>query len=224
MQPVVPSLAMAVTIDPKPRIRLPLGDSPEPKFTRSRSWLPLAIMAWVGAVVVAHGMIYGWLPGYTNSARVPSAYDSTVTAPVEKIGAAVSSGVESTESVAPAALPSAAPRDPEQLPDCETAVRDKAAEGDIDESLPLDLSRSPFGALLESRNWAKACRTSHPRRIHLCVAVRDGELLGATVTTDPADSSVAKCVIRAIARLSLVPDSTLRKVHLTIDLPSDRSR
>jgi len=224
MQPVVASLAMAVTIDPKPRIRLPLGDSPEPKFARSRSWLPLAIMAWIVAVAVAHGMIYGWLPGYRNSARVPSAHDSTVVAPVAQIGATVSSGVETTESVAPTALPSADPKDPEQLPDCETAVRDKAAEGDIDESLPLDLSRSPFGALLESRNWAKACRTSHPRRIHLCVAVRDGELLGATVTTDPADQSVAKCVVRAIARLSLVPDSTLRKVHLTIDLPSDRSR
>ncbi len=217
---------MPVTFNPKPRIRLPSGDIPEPKMARSRSWLPVAIVAWVVAVVIAHGMIHGWLPGLDDGSREPKgSRDSTAAPAALGTGAASASLSESVEAAPPSALPSAAPRDPDQLPDCEMAVRNsQVSESEVDESLPLDLSRSPFGVLLDSGPWAKPCRTSHAMRVHLCVTVKDGELLGLSVTSDSSDSSVSKCIAHAIARLALTPEATLRKVHLTIDLPPDNRR
>lgn len=214
---------LAVTFAPKPRLRLPSGDIAEPKVVHSRSWLPFAIAAWAATVVIGHGLLYGWLPGLKAVSPLPpnSAAQEPSTFAALTVSAPTSSSVY--ESAPPLPLVSTAPNvEPEHLPGCDEATRDSSNEDGEFAALPLDLSRSPFGALLDSRSWSRRCRGPHPVRVHLCVAVKDGRLLGATVRSDPDDKSTSRCILRAVSRLAFEPDGALRKVHVTIDLPSER--
>ena len=213
---------VAVIFDPKPRLRLPSGDIPEPKVVHSRSWLPFGIAVWLATVVVGHGLLYGWLSS-SNATPSPSATSEAPSLMTPSLSEPQSlAPLANTRALAP--LPSAAPIDPEHLPGCEEAARDALTEPGETEALPVDLSRSPFGALLDTRAWTKHCRSAHAVRVHLCVAVKDGQLLGATARTEPDDTSTSRCMIHALSRLGFEPDGTLRKVHVTIDLPSDRGR
>jgi hypothetical protein len=112
--------------------------------------------------------------------------------------------------------------DPERLPACEKVADPDSNADEQVEPLPVDLSRSAFGALLDTRGWTRPCKMARPIRVHLCVAVKAGRLLGATATTEPSDASTSRCIIRAVSRLPFEPDSALRKVNLTIDLAPDR--
>lgn len=218
---------MAVIIEPKRRLRLPSGDLPEPKVVHSRSWLPFAVVAWLATVFVGHGILYGWLPllkGRPASTSLPEA--PTVTT--------IASGAITTPSVLPPDVSMAAPQptqpveplviEPEQLPACDKIADPESNPDEQVEPLAIDLSRTPFGALLDTRYWTKPCRAVHPIRVHLCVAVKAGRLLAATATTDPSDTSTSRCIIRAASKLPLEPEASLRKVHLTIDLPADNGR
>jgi hypothetical protein len=217
---------MAVTFEPKPRLRLPSGELPEPKVVHPRSWLPFAIVAWVVTVIVGHGMLYGWLPGLKASSDESGAggrqlpeMSKTIAvepSPAKRIGSPTPTPFGSIETPRP---------DLDKLPDCEQAVRDATKDGEeLADSLPTALSRSPFGALLDSRAWSKPCRSGHSTRVHLCVAVRGGQLLGATASTEPNDSSASRCIIRAVSRINFEPETALRKMEVTLDLPSDRGR
>lgn len=217
---------MAVTIEPKRRLRLPSGDVPEPKVVHSRSWLPLAVLVWIAAVVVGHGILYGWLPRLGSRS---SASSLARPEPPMDTGAVPTVGISAIEASAPATVPQ--PRaieplavDPERLPTCDRVADAESNANEAIEPLPVDLSRSPFGALLDTRYWTKPCRGAHPIRVHLCVAVKAGQLLGASATTEPNDASTSRCIIRAASKLPLEPEASLRKVHLTIDLPPDNRR
>jgi hypothetical protein len=221
---------MAVTFEPKRRLRLPSGDLPEPKAVHSRSWLPYALVVWLLVVAAGHGVLYGWLPRLIGTAPpltsappnspMPAAGDfAQPIAPLQDLAPTVASttATSPTRAIQPTSV------DPDKLPACE-AVAEAQSSGEYVDPLPVDLARSPFGSLLDTRLWTKPCRGAHPVRVHLCVVVKAGELLGATAATDPSDASTERCIIRAASRLKLESNSALRKVHLTIDLPSERSR
>ncbi len=222
---------MAVTFEPKRRLRLPSGDLPEPKAVHSRSWLPYALVVWLLVVVAGHGILYGWLPLFTRAAspstsatpNSPIALPDDSAPPVIPVQA-VEPTVASATVRSPAHAIQPTSIDPDNLPSCEAVANVEPSAAEYGDPLPVDLSRSPFGALLDNRVWTKPCRAAHPIRVHLCVAVKAGELLGATATTDPDDASTERCIIRAASKLILEPNSVLRKVHITIDLPSDRAR
>lgn len=222
---------MAITFEPKRRLRLPSGDLPEPKAVHLRGWLPYSLVVWLLVVVAGHGILYGWLPSpiRTASPITMAPPNSPIPAPVDSASnisppQALAPTVASTTTTSPARAIQPTSVDPDDLPACEAVVEAQAGAPEYVDPLPVDLSRSPFGALLDTRNWTKPCRGAHPIRIHLCVAVRSGELLGATAITDPDDPSTARCIIHAAAKLALEPDAALRKVHITIDLPSERIR
>lgn len=217
---------MAVTVEPKRRLRLPSGDIPEPRVVHSRSWLPLAVVAWIAAVVAGHGILYGWLPRLSGGSSAPPI--ARPEPPID-VAALPAAGISSLEASAPTPVPqprAVAPSaiDPERLPPCDQLGEADSNANEPIEPLPVDLSRSPFGALLDTRYWTKPCRGAHPIRVHLCVAVKAGRLLGASATTEPNDALTSRCIIRAASKLPLEPDASLRKVHLTIDLPPDNRR
>lgn len=222
---------MAVTIDPKPRLRLPSGEFPEPKLARAHSWLPYAIVAWLLAVIVGHGIVYGWLPMFAVKSSTPPAS-------VRELPRSVSIGVQASVNSQHQSVPVTAPiaaapparavqpieADPNTLPACEAVTDPERTEADLIDPLPVDLSRSPFGSLLDTRNWTRPCRGPHAVRVHLCVAVKAGQLLGATATTVPRDPSTEHCIIRAASLVPLEPDAILRKVRINVDVPPDNAR
>jgi hypothetical protein len=222
---------MAVTFEPKRRLRLPSGDLPEPKVVHSRSWLPYALVVWLLVVAAGHGILYGWLPLPVRTAStitvappdspIPLPGDST---PPMRPNQALAPIVTSPTVTSPARAIQPTAVDPDNLPACEAVADTEATTPENVEPLPVDLSRSPFGALLDIRSWTNPCRSAHSIRVHLCVAVKAGQLLGATADTDPDDPSTARCIIHAAAKLALEPDAALRKVHITIDLPPEHTR
>ncbi len=218
---------MAVTFEPKRRLRLPPGDLPEPKVAQSRSWLPFAVVVWVVSVAVGHGILYGWLPWFRarsgaapTSDTAPARLRALNSAPTPPAAAPVDNinepAVSQNQDVTPLVT------DADRLPACERVADPDSKTDEQVEPLPVDLSRSAFGAVLDSRAWTKPCRMAHYVRVHLCIAVKAGRLLGATATTEPSDASTSRCIIRAVSRLPFEPDSALRKVHVTIDLAPDR--
>ena len=216
---------MAVTFEPKRRLRLPSGDVPEPKVVHSRSWLPFAIFVWVAAVVIGHGMLYGWLPFPLSATKSTSTSEPALAASMITVThLAPEVPAVKSRTMAPAPVIETPSVDPGSLPACDKVADPGSNPDENVEPLPVDLSRSPFGALLDTRTWTKPCRAAHPIRVHLCIAVKAGQLLGATATTDPSDDSTSRCIIRAASRVAMEPDAALRKVHLTVDLPPDHGR
>lgn len=221
---------MAVILDPKPRVRLPSGDFPEPKMVRSRSWLPYYVSLWVGAVIIGHGVLNGWLPiGHRDAeptavaAEDPtSSYKAGLVARSEQEVATVRPVTRTAPNIAPVEKPAV---DLDKLPSCEALSdedQERADPGSL--LLPVDLSRTLLGSLLDFPRWTTPCRGRKPLRVHLCLAVRNGTILGATARADPRDSSLERCIIRAASLVALEPEDALRKVQLDVDIPAERFR
>ena len=220
---------MAVILNTKPRVRLPSGELPEGKTARSRSWLPYSIALWIVAVVVGHGILYEWLPFLVHhtgaTADVVVAGTST---PEMKFVAPVQRRPEPAALAIPAASTTPLERsravDPSKLPSCESVRVESQEPTEPGSVLPVDLSRTPLGNLLDYRSWTKRCRGPKATRVHLCLAVKNGNVLGATARGEPSDAAVERCIIHAALLVSLEPEDFLRKVQLDIDVPADRAR
>jgi hypothetical protein len=222
---------MAVTFAPKPRLRLPSGDFPEPKIVCSKSWLPYAIVVWLVVVVASHGILYGWLPLTNQSTSIattlpahPPVLDSVGDGPpaTSRIGVTTSGGSVATISPARAIRPTSV--DPNLLPSCEAVVDPDANPTESIEPLPVNLSRSPIGSLLDTHAWTKPCRGPGHIRVNLCVAIKAGQLVGASVTTEPRVASTERCIVRAVASVPYEPEVALRKAHIMFELLSDRGK
>jgi hypothetical protein len=220
---------MAVILDPKPRVRLPSGDFPEPKIVRSRSWLPYYAALWVGAVIIGHGVLNGWLPsGHRDPEPVAvategqdSSYKAGSVARREPETAMVQPVTQRASKIVPAERPAV---DLDKLPGCEALSVEDQERADPGSLVPVDLSRTLFGSLLDSPRWTKPCRGRRALRVHLCLAVRNGTILGATARAEPRDSSLERCIIRAASLVALEPEDTLRKVQLDVDVLAERFR
>ena len=219
---------MAAILDTKPRIRLPDRGPAEIKARHTRSWLPYAVVMWVGASVIAHGIHYEWLPVFAKSSRTSALQHEgteviTLVQPSSQpvANATVSSMPRNSTLDVPVARPQ--PMDPTSLPTCES-VNDSAEPTESGDLLPVNLARTPVGSLLNSPNFTAPCRGVKSSRVHLCLAIKNGNVLGATVRAEPHDTAVEQCVIRAALRVPLEPEYVLRKVQLDIDVPSDRKR
>jgi hypothetical protein len=221
---------MAVILDPKPRVRLPAGDFPEPKIVRSRSWLPYYAALWVGAVIIGHGVLYGWLPfgrrdvgpalGAADNSQDPN-YKAGLVARREPDVALVQPVTRTAPKIVPVVKPAV---DLDELPSCEALSVEEQEHPDPGSLLPVDLSRTPLGSLLDFPHWTTPCRARRSLRVHLCLAVKNGTILGATARADPRDTSLERCIIRAASLVALEPEDALRKVQLDVDVPAERFR
>jgi hypothetical protein len=96
------------------------------------------------------------------------------------------------------------------LPSCESA----AATGN--QSIDLraaggapDLTRDAFAAVLETGAYLGACAVPARTALEICAAVRDGKVVGLTVTTAPHDPAIGACVRRAVAALHFPRSASL---------------
>ena len=226
---IVRLTAVAVILNTKPRVRLPSDKLPEVKTARSRSWLPYSIALWILVIVVGHGILYEWLPFLPHHRASNPDLEATRTS-----GAGHSHFVpEEPRAETPVLVAPAASRSPlehpgavdaSKLPSCESVQVEAQDPTEQSSVLPVDLSRTPMGRLLDYRSWTARCRGPRATRVHLCLAVKNGNILGATARAEPSDAALERCIIRAALLLSLEPEDFLRKVQLDVDVPAERAR
>jgi hypothetical protein len=88
------------------------------------------------------------------------------------------------------------------LPSCEAAVA--AANQDVDFSggnRAADLPTQAIAAVLENGAWLGSCALPEHTTLDVCVAIKGGRVVGASVTSRPADSALNSCVKRRASSL-----------------------
>jgi len=88
------------------------------------------------------------------------------------------------------------------LPSCESAI--ESASQDIDFSggnRAADLPTQAIAAVLENGAWLASCGLPEHTAVDVCVAIKGGRVVGASVTTRPADTSLNACVRRRASSL-----------------------
>jgi len=111
----------------------------------------------------------------------PSSHSAFASNPVHETSSAASSGA---------------------LPSCEAALA--SGSQDIDFSggnRAADLPTQAIAAVLENGAWLSSCSVPERTAIDVCVAIKGGRVVGASVTTRPADSALSSCVRRRAASL-----------------------
>jgi hypothetical protein len=88
------------------------------------------------------------------------------------------------------------------LPSCEAAI--ESAHQDVDFSQgngTADLPTSVIAAVLENGAWLSSCGTPASTSLDVCVAIRGGNVIGASVVARPANADLAACVRRRASSL-----------------------
>ncbi|MEI9936131.1 MAG: hypothetical protein WDO69_02790 [Pseudomonadota bacterium] len=88
------------------------------------------------------------------------------------------------------------------LPSCEAALA--SASQDVDFSggnRAADLPTRAIAAVLENGAWLSSCAVPEHTALDVCVAIKGGHVVGATVTARPADSALGACVRRRASSL-----------------------
>lgn len=88
------------------------------------------------------------------------------------------------------------------LPSCESAAT--SASQDVDFSggnRAADLPTQAIAAVLENGAWLTSCNVPERTALDVCVAIKDGRVVGASVYSRPADSALNNCVKRRASSL-----------------------
>lgn len=88
------------------------------------------------------------------------------------------------------------------LPSCESAIA--AASQDVDFSggnRTADLPTQAIAVVLENGAWLASCNVPEHIALDVCVAIKGGHVVGASVTSRPADSALNNCVKRRASSL-----------------------
>jgi hypothetical protein len=109
-----------------------------------------------------------------------------------------------TADAPPAPAPALSPREASSygLPSCEAAI--ESAHQDVDFSQgngTADLPTSVIAAVLENGAWLSTCGAPASTQLEVCVAIRAGNVIGASVTARPANSELTACVRRRASAL-----------------------
>lgn len=81
------------------------------------------------------------------------------------------------------------------VPSCEAAIA--AASQDIDfahADRTADLPSSALAAVLENGAWLSDCNVPESTSLEVCVAIKNGRVVGASVAARPSNATVAACV------------------------------
>jgi hypothetical protein len=96
------------------------------------------------------------------------------------------------------------------LPSCEAAIA--SANQDVDFSQgngTADLPTTTIAAVLENGAWLSSCEVPASTALEVCVAIRGGNVVGASVGSRPANASVNACVRRRASALQFPYSSHL---------------
>jgi hypothetical protein len=88
------------------------------------------------------------------------------------------------------------------LPSCEAALAD--ASQDVDFSggnRTADLPTQAIAAVLENGAWLSSCAVPEHSALDVCVAIKGGRVVGASVISRPADATLNQCVKRRASAL-----------------------
>jgi hypothetical protein len=72
---------------------------------------------------------------------------------------------------------------------------------DYDKSAPPDLSAGAYGNVLNRGTYLNSCGVPPSMTVNICAAVQNGRAVGVTVTTNPSNSGIARCVAGAVRGL-----------------------
>ncbi|HEX2672425.1 MAG TPA: hypothetical protein VHM25_16200 [Polyangiaceae bacterium] len=105
---------------------------------------------------------------------------------------------------APAPTPTEPPRSPgaSGLPSCESAIA--SASQDVDFSggnRTADLPTQAIAAVLENGAWLSSCNVPERTSLDVCVAIKGGRVVGASISSRPADAALNQCVKRRASSL-----------------------
>lgn len=115
---------------------------------------------------------------------------------------------EPQDEPAPTPARSASEARNNRLPSCEAAI--ELAHQDIDFSQgngTADLPTSAIAAVLENGAWLSSCSVPASTSLDVCVAIRGGSVIGASVVSRPANAELTACVRRRASALQF-PYST----------------
>ena len=88
------------------------------------------------------------------------------------------------------------------LPSCEAALA--SASQDVDftgGNRSADLPTQAIAAVLENGAWLSSCAVPEHTALEVCVAIKGGRVVGASVASQPADSALNQCVKRRASSL-----------------------
>jgi len=88
------------------------------------------------------------------------------------------------------------------IPSCESAIA--SASQDMDFSggnRAADLPTQAIAAVLENGSWLSSCNVPEHTALDVCVAIKGGHVVGASVTSRPADAALNQCLKRRAASL-----------------------
>ena len=107
-----------------------------------------------------------------------------------------------------AALPAPAPPPPRSdaqsggLPSCEAAIANANQDMDFSQGNgTADLPTTAIAAVLENGAWLGSCDVPASTALDVCVAIRGGRVIGASVVSRPADARATACVRNRAAAL-----------------------
>jgi hypothetical protein len=88
------------------------------------------------------------------------------------------------------------------IPSCEAAIANASQDmdfGHVDRT--ADLPSSALAAVLENGVWFEGCNVPESTKLEVCVAIRAGRVIGASVATRPVNPALATCVRNRAAGL-----------------------
>ena len=203
----------------KPRPKMRSWASPEPPPPRRSRFLWFALAAWIAALYIGYQLVWqGRLPlseSEPDAASSPTlGLDGAQTAPASANIAQPRKEVitEDREAI----VPTSAPGGPVELPACEAFLAEARTSENV--RMPASLGRSALDAFIGHDEWLKPCRGRHRRRVSLCAALRDGNIIGLTLRAEPKDLTLETCVREQALKIVLRAEPNLRVVKADLAL------
>ena len=85
---------------------------------------------------------------------------------------------------------------------CEAAQAAYVEEIKMGQKVQADITRSQYGAVLNTGSYLNGCGVPSSMGVNVCVAVQNGRAVGVTVTTQPHNAGVARCISGKVRGLS----------------------
>ena len=106
-------------------------------------------------------------------------------------------------------------QDDADLPSCERAIADYVEDRTGGREPQRDLGPGEYGSVLNNGTFLNACGVPDSTKVVICVAVQNGKAVGATVTSDPEDPAIDRCIKTEVAALTYPshPKMDIVRVH-----------
>lgn len=212
----------ALEYKPRPKMHSWVPPTP-PKPQRSRFYL-WGLLAWLLTIAAGYHWMSNESEGDTSGAarddlpvssrsieQLPRTESDVASSVRQSIRKPATSPRIAPQGSAPVTAPVAS-----ELPPCEAFLN--LASESKENRLPAHLGRSPLDLFIGENVWARPCRAKHRRNVRLCVAIRDGAILGLTIGISPQNLTLETCLREQIAKLVLQPESNLRIIRTTLSL------